>query len=69
MGGLINVHKYLEGRCKEEEARPFSVLPSDKQRAQTETQEVLSKHRKCFLTLRARKLKVIVLEKNLKEPV
>lgn len=63
------MHKYLKREYKEEGARLFSVLPSDKQWAQTETREVLSEHRKCFFTLRARKLKVIVLEKNLKEQV
>lgn len=42
------MHKYLKGGCKEEGARLFSVLPCDKQWAQTETWEVLSEHRKCF---------------------
>lgn len=63
------MHKYLKGRCKEEGARLFSVLPSDKQWAQTEMQEAPSERRKCFFTPRAGKLEAIVLEKNLKEQV
>lgn len=58
------MHKYLKRRYKEEGAGLFSGLPSDKQWAQTETQEVPSKHRKCLFILRARKVEVIVLEKN-----
>ena len=29
-GNLINIHKYLQGRCKEDRARLCSVVPSDR---------------------------------------
>lgn len=50
-GHLINMYKYLEGRCNGDGARLFSMMPSmDKSRwVQTETQHVPYEHQeKCF---------------------
>ena len=42
---LVNIYKYLKGRCKDDGARLFSVVPSGKrQLAQTGTREDLSEH-------------------------
>ena len=31
-GDLINIHKYLKGKCKEDGARLFSVVPGNRRR-------------------------------------
>lgn len=50
-GNLINEYKYLKGRWKEEGARLFSVMLSDKmrQKAQTETWGFLPVHEEMLL--------------------
>ena len=47
-GGLTNVYKYLKGGCKEDGARLFPVVPSDRTRGNGHT----LKHKKCCLNVR-----------------
>ncbi|KAK4832774.1 hypothetical protein QYF61_025621 [Mycteria americana] len=54
-GDLINIYKYLKGRCKEDGARLFSVVPSDRTRGnghKTKQTTVCLNIRKCFSTVR-----------------
>jgi len=47
---LINMYKYVKGRCKEDGARLFSVVPGG--RARDDGHKL--KHRRCCLNIRKR---------------
>jgi len=46
-GDLINLYKYLKGGHKNDEARLFSVVPSDRNRGN----RLKLKHRRCCLNI------------------
>jgi len=54
-GDLLNAYKYLKGRCQEDEARLFSVVPSNRTRGNRHKlvhRKIQLNMRKNFFTLR-----------------